>query len=325
MKDIAEKAGVSLSTVSKILNGNDRYISEATRTKVLQIVKETNYVPNAVARGLKVQRTNTIGFILPDISNPFFPEIARGIEAAAEVHGFALVLCDTDNDPKREQASFNLLKSKKVDGLILTRVLQHSALNELVSRRLPIVVVDRRVNTTGRDIGRIIVDTRSAMRDITKLLLARGSSRIAFIGAQDDFEDARYNGYCDALAGYGLKADPMLSYRGTYTVETGHTGVRAIFSHTFADGLVCGNDLIAVGAINELKALGLRVPEDVRVTGFDDIYLARYLSPPLTTVQQPAYEMGRTAADMLIRNILFGDALCTNNLGYKIIERESAL
>lgn len=324
MKEIAEQAGVSSATVSKILNGNDRYISAATRARVRQIVKDTNYVPNAVAKGLKVRRTNTIGFILPDIRNPFFPEIARGIEDAAEAFGFALTFCDTDDDPKREQASFNLLKSKMVDGLVLTRTLHAGALDELLSEGLPVVVVDRRIDTAGRELGKIFVDTRAAMRDITRLLLARGRRRVAFIGAENDFEDARYHGYCDALAEYGLAPDPARTFRGAYTVDSGRAGVQAIFSRGGADALACGNDLIAVGAIDELKDLGLRVPEDVCVTGFDDIYLARYLSPPLTTVRQPAYDMGSTAATMLIRSILYGDALCTQKLDYSIVQRESA-
>lgn len=324
MMEIARLADVSAATVSKIINGNDRFISAATRDRVMRIVKENNYIPNAVAKGLKIKRTNTIGFILPDISNPFFPEIARGIEDTAENYGFAVTFCDTDNDPKREMTSFNLLKSKMVDGIIFTRTLLGNSFDEYLADNLPIVVVDRRVDTSGRNIGKIMVDTRSAIHDATKLLINKGCSKIGFIGAKNDFEDARCNGYLDALAESGVTPEASLCHRDDYTVETGHAGVKAIFDSVKADGLVCGNDLIAVGAIDALRKMGLRVPDDVKLTGFDDIYFSRFLSPPLTTVKQPAYEMGSAAAHMLIKNIIYGEPLHTKKLDYEIIPRESA-
>jgi LacI family transcriptional regulator len=263
MKEIAEQAGVSSATVSKIINGYDRFISAATRDRVMHIIKENNYIPNAMAKGLKVKRTNTIGFILPDIRNPFFPEIARGIEDTAENYGFSVTFCDTDNDPKRELASFNLLKSKMVDGIIFTRTLLDSNFDDYLADNIPIVVVDRRVDPKGRNIGKIVVDTRNAMHDATKLLIDKGCREIAFIGAKNDFEDARYNGYLDALEEAGLKTKAAFCYRDDYNVETGRRGAKAIFSLAEPDGLVCGNDLIAVGAMDVLRDMKLRVPEHV--------------------------------------------------------------
>lgn len=324
MKEIAERAGVSSATVSKIINGNDKHISASTRNRVMQIIKENNYIPNAVAKGLKVKKTNMIGFILPDISNPFFPEIARGIEDMAEAYGFAVTFCNTDNDPKRELTSFNLLKSKMVDGIIFTRTLRDSNFDDYLEDNLPIVVVDRKIDTKGRNIGKIVVDTRAALHDITKLLIDKGCRQLAFIGAANDFEDARYRGYLDALSENGIEAADVLSYRDDYNVETGREGVKKIFASSKPDSLVCGNDLIAVGAIDALRGMGLRVPEDVRVTGFDDIYFSRYLSPPLTTVKQPAYEMGSAAAQMLIKNIVYGEPLYMQKLDYELIPRDSA-
>lgn len=324
MKEIAEQAGVSSATVSKILNGNDRYISGATRDRVMQIMKESNYIPNTVAKGLKMKRTNTIGFILPDISNPFFPEIARGIEDTAENYGFAVTFCDTDNDSKRELTSYNLLRSKMVDGIIFTRTLRAHNFDYYLLDNLPIVVVDRRIETEGRSIGKIFVDTKSAIHDITRLLIEKGSTEIAFIGAANDYEDARYKGYAAALGESGLHANAAFCYRDDYNVETGRAGVKEIFRKYQPDGLVCGNDLIAVGAIDTLRSLGIRVPEDVRVTGFDDIYFSRYLNPALTTVRQPAYEMGAAAAHMLIKNILYSEPLKIEKLDYELIPRQSA-
>ena len=323
MKEIAQECGISSATVSKIINGNDEHISEATRALVLQTIKKYNYVPNAVAKGLKVKRTNTIGFILPDISNPFFPEIARGVEDAAESCGFAVTFCDTDNDPKRELTSFQLLRSKMVDGVIFTRTLRHSSFDDYLSVNLPIVVVDRRVETTNRNVGKLFVDTFHASRQATEHLIARGCGRIGFVGAANDYDDVRYLCYCSALEEAGLRVEDALCYKSDYSVETGHRGMKAIISAGMPDGVFCGNDLIAVGAMAEIHSMGFTIPTDVRVVGFDDIYLSRYLRPALTTVRQPAYDMGFEAAKMLISHITEGTPLCTLKMKHELIIRES--
>jgi LacI family transcriptional regulator len=322
MKRIAELAQVSTATVSKIINQRDSHISQETRKRVLDLVETYGYRPNAIAKGLKEKKTNTIGFILPDISNPFFPEIARGIEDVAKSEGFAVVFCNTDNDAQREQDSVLFLQSKMVDGLIFTRSLRESSLEQYLSANMPIVVVDRGMEISNRKIGKVYINTRSAIRDATQLLLDRGCQRVGFISALDGSPQDRYEGYCDALAEHGLAVEQELVFDGEYSVSTGSQGAQRLLQNR-VDGIVCGNDLIATGVMRAAEEYGLRIPRDLKVIGLDDIYFSKYLHPPLTTIEQPAYEMGRDAAKMLICNILYGEPLFVRELPYRMILRET--
>ena len=323
MKQIAQWAGVSTATVSKIINRRDQAISQETRQRVLDLIKAYDYKPNALAKGLKVRKTNTIGFILPDISNPFFPEIARGIEDVAKTRDFAVVFCNTDNDVERERDSVLFLQSKMVDGLIFTRSLRESSFEQYLEGNIPIVVVDRAVDLKSREIGKIFIDTRSAIHDSTSLLIERGCRRIGFISAMYGSLQDRYEGYCSALKEHGIPVRESLVYGGEYSVETGRLGGGALLDRGEVDGIVCGNDLIATGVMNAAEKRGIRVPEQLKVIGLDNIYFSQYLHPPLTTVEQPAYEMGRAAAEMLISNILYGTPLETKELAYRLILRDT--
>lgn len=323
MKQIADLAQVSTATVSKIINGRDEHISQATREKVLSIIEENSFQPNTVAKGLRVKKTNTIGFVLPDITNPFFPEIARGIEDVATTMGFAVVFCNTDNEAKREQSCVSFLQSKMVDGLIFTRSLRKSFFDNYLSMNIPTVVVDRDVDTAGSAIGKIYVDTRAAVYDITKLLIAKGCKRIAFISAMSTSQTDRYGGYCRALEESGMPLDEAIVYREFYSVETGIRGVETILATQQVDGIVCGNDLIAAGAMQAVRQKGLSIPSDIRIVGVDNIYFSKFLYPPLTTVEQPAYEMGMAAARMLINNILYKEPMFEQKLDYRLILRET--
>ena len=323
MKQIADLAEVSTATVSKIINGRDEHISQATREKVLSIIEENNFSPNTVAKGLRVKKTSTIGFVLPDITNPFFPEIARGIEDVANKMGFAVVFCNTDNEADREQACVSFLQSKMVDGLIFTRSLKKSFFDNYLAKNIPTVVVDRDVDTAGSGIGKVYIDTRAAVYDLTKLFIEKGCRRIAFISALSGSQTDRYGGYRRALEEGGIPLDEEIVYREHYSVETGYRGAALILGKTKVDGIVCGNDLIAAGAMQAIRQAGLAIPQDVRIAGVDNIYFSNFLYPPLTTVEQPAYEMGRAAARMLIQNILYGEPMREEKMEYKLILRET--
>ncbi|NLL91878.1 MAG: LacI family transcriptional regulator [Ruminococcaceae bacterium] len=323
MKDIAVASGVSTTTVSKVLNGRDNNISAVTRNRILENVKKYGYVPNAVAKGLRTQRTNTLGFILPDICNPFFPEIVRGIEDVANSKGFSVIISNTDNNAQRELASFRGLASRMVDGIIFTRALRPNNIEEYANANIPVVVVDREINISGFGFGMIAVDTQRGIYDATKLLLDKGCKRIAYISADYDSEFDRYTGYKKAITEAGASIDNRLVYRRDYDVATGYEGIRKILSSELIDGVVCGNDLIAVGVINALNEANLSVPLDVKVIGFDDVYFGSYINPALTTIKQPAYEIGSEAAKMLIDNILYDVPLSTKILDYTLIIRDS--
>lgn len=321
MKEIAALAGVSTATVSKIINQRDEHISAETRTRVLDIIEANDYKPNAIAKGLKVKKTNTIGFILPDITNPFFPEIARGIEDAANKMNFAVVFCNTDNDVERERDSVLFLQSKMVDGLIFTRALRDSSFEQYLAGNIPIVVVDRAVDIHHRKIGKIFINTQLAIHDSTALLFDKGCRHIGFISAIYGSAHERYLGYCSALTERGLSVKSRLLYAGEYTVETGYQGGLLLLKQGLVDGIVCGNDMIATGVMHAAEELKISIPEQLKVVGLDNIYFSQHLRPPLTTVEQPAYDMGHEAAQMLINNILYGTPLSTKELPYRLIMR----
>lgn len=325
IKDIAQLAEVSIATVSKIKNGNDRNISRATRDKVNRLIEENNYVPNAVAKGLKSKRTKTLGFILPDISNPFFPEIARGVEDIAWAHRFSVTFCNTDNDTQREEDALQLMQSKMVDGVIVTRSMFGKSSEILTKYNFPIVVVDRKGKTGREKVGEIVIDAKKAFFDVTEHLIACGCKNIAYISAKGKYDNERYNGFKSALIHAGLDLNEKSVYRAQYNVETGIEGVEKIFAQYVPDAIVCGNDLIAVGVMSALRDKQISVPENIKITGFDDIYFSRFLSPSLTTVKQPAYEMGAAAAQMLIDFIVTGKPLCMKKLDYQLIVRESTV
>lgn len=321
MKEIAAAAGVSTATVSKILNARDEHISEATRARVLEIVEKTGYMPNAIAKGLKQNRSKMIGFILPDISNPFFPNVAKGMEEKAHEYGYGVLIVNTNDSLEVEKEALRFLSSRKVGGIVFARALQSDHLEKCIETEIPIVVVDRALDFESEGMGRIIVDTPAGIMTSTNVLIERGCRRIAYISARYNSSTDRYFGYCRALEDAGLPFDEKLVYNDKFTFETGYNGIEAILSRTEADGIVCGNDLIAVGAISRLNEKGIKIPEQMKVMGFDDIYFSRYMSPPLSTVRQPAYEMGAESAKMLIEHLENGIPLYNKKLDFSLIMR----
>lgn len=323
MKDIAREAGVSITTVSKIINNKDMNISEQTRQRVLEIAKRENYTPNAMAKSLRAKTSNFIGVILPDITNPFFSTIVRGVEDTAKRYGFGVVFCNTDNNPQREAECFGFLNSRMVDGVIFTRSLLAGNGDNVLENDLPIVIIDRDTEIPNATVGKVFVDTVSAVHEATGLLIQEGCRKIAYISALHHLERDRYGGFLTALHDHGMECDSQLVFRGEYNVETGMQGIETILKYALPDGVVCGNDLIATGVLSVLNAKGYRIPQEVRVIGMDDIYMSQFLSPPLTTIRQPAYEIGASAAKMIADYIMLGKPLYAKQLSYEIIHRES--
>ncbi len=324
MKDIARLAGCSSATVSKVLNGADQHISQATRERILKIVEDSGYVRNSIARGLKKKNTNIIAFVLPDIANPFFPEIVKGIEDESRRFGFALIVCNTDNNTTMERNAFKFLSSKMVDGIIFTHSIQSSDLEDILTTHVPIVIVDRLFKNETKGLGQVYIDTREAFIEGTTKLLEKGCRNLVFISGGVLHENDRYQGFCTALTKAGLDSCKEMTYMGQYDVETGYVGIENLLRlYPDIDGVICGNDLIAIGAMKALQNRGLRIPQDVKIIGFDDIYLSQYMLPALSTIHQPAYEIGVHAARMLIHNILHGEALKQEKLEYQLIMRDS--
>ncbi|MGN9164266.1 LacI family DNA-binding transcriptional regulator [Tissierellaceae bacterium HCP3S3_D8] len=324
IKEIAKLANVSSATVSKILNGKDQYISEATRQRVLEIVEREGYIPNAIAKSLKIKSTKTIGIVIPDVMNLFFSELARGIEDAAEKKGYSVILCNSDNKESKEEKYIQILQEKMVDGIILTAS-ERSVSKSLKRRNTPMILLDRDISIDD-NVGRIVVDNEDGAYNATNFLIDKGCKNIGFISSDNINKSSgeRFKGYKKAILEKGIEYDDEKIFLQNYTIETGYKGTMTLLEETKIDGICCGNDLIAIGAIKALKEKDIDVPREVKVIGFDDIQVSQYMDPPLTTIKQPIYEMGEEAVKMLVAIIEREEVNMVKILKTELIERGSS-
>ena len=294
---VAAAARVSVATVSRALQ-RPEMVSEATRLRVFAAIERLGYTPNAQARNLRTARTRLVIALVPDIANPFFSEVIRGMEQVAHENGYSVLLGDTQSSPAREQAYADMVAARQVDGLIT--LMRHLPRLQ-VAGRLPIVNACE--YTKNRDITSVRVDNVGAARSAVDHLLTLGHRRIAFVSGPADSPISidRRHGYEAALRQAGIPAGRLLVAPGDFSMES---GVRAIESFLARrqkfTAVFCCNDEMAIGAMRALATHGLDVPTDVSVVGFDDIRFARYTTPALTTIAQPKNELGREAMRMLI-------------------------
>jgi LacI family repressor for deo operon, udp, cdd, tsx, nupC, and nupG len=301
--DVARLAGVSPSTVSRMLNGKGQF-APTTHRAVEQAVEQLRYRPNTIARSLRTKSTQTIAFLLPDIPDPFFVSLISGVQQHALQGGYAILLCVTEGNPEREEHYLNLLRAKQVDGILVDGlVLPPDRLARFVEDGLPIVCLDRDIDLPA--VPLVQVDNRLGARRATEHLLALGHTRIAHISGAVPHRlrhsRERLAGYHDALDGAGVPADARLVVTGDYTEDGGHTAARDLLeSGVSFSAVFAANDLSAIGAVSAFVASGRRVPEDVSVVGFDDIHIAAFTVPPLTTIHQPAAEIAERATELLM-------------------------
>lgn len=304
MKDVAERAGVSASTVSHVINGTRR-VSDGARKGVLSAIEELGYRPNLVAKGLKTRRTYTVGLLISDIQNPFFTSVVRGVEDVALSRGYHLFLCNTDEDPAREDEYITELASKRVDGLIVaSSAPRHNHASRLREENAPFVFMDREVE--GVDADAIRVDNRMGMRLIAEHLLGLGHERIAMISGPLDRASGheRYRGLKDALADMGSELDGALVRFGDFRTSSGREGATDLLTISPPPtALVTANNQMTLGALLSIREMELRIPEDISVVGFDDAEWAPLVSPPLTALAQPTYELGVRAMMLLLERI----------------------
>lgn len=304
IKDVAREAGVSIATVSRVLNDVD-VVNEDTKKKVLEAIKKLGYRPNIVARSLKTQRTKTIGILVPDISNQFYPEIVRGTEDVANIYDYNIMLCNSDSDLEKEKEYLRVLKEKMVDGVLyMSSSLEPEILNLINELELATVLIESR-DEKG-ELPSVTIDNKAAAYDATKHLIDCGNKNIAYIGTHKNAQNAwimRYFGYEEALKESGLEVKEDFLYFGDLKAQTGYEAVDKILEKGDIDAIFCASDEIAMGAINALREKGISVPEDIDVIGFNDIYVASMFYPRLTTISQPMYDMGSVAMRMLIKVI----------------------
>ncbi len=325
IKDVSKLAGVSVATVSRVINNNG-YVKEETKNMIMKAMKSLNYQPNVMARGLAGKNTSTIALLVPDILNPYFPEVARSIEDAANKYGFNVILCNSDNDSNKETAYIELLKSKKVDGLIIASyMIQEAQILSLIEEDIPVVIIDR-VFTNSKIISYYSKNKHGAMLAVEHLL-EKGCTKIAHIAGPSYVQSSidRTTGYEEKCISEGIYQSGLIR-KGDFNKEGGYKAMLDLLSaHPDIDGVFAANDLMAIGALKAIIKSGRRVPEDIKVIGFDDIPLASTVIPELTSIKQPIYDIGTLAMDSLMQMINGNklDEAAKYELDVKVVCRES--
>jgi len=304
IRDVAKLAGVAPITVSRCIN-NSGYCSPEVRTRVEAAIAELGFVPNRLATGLRSKRTRTLALVLTDITNPFFTTIARAVEDMASEAGYTVIFCNTDESVSKEQMYVQMLLEKRVDGILLVPAQSTPDSVELIQKHnTPVIVLDRRVPNLKTDIVRC--DSEEGAYQLTRLLLSLGHRQIAILDGPKDVSTSkdRLDGYRRAMTEAGISDSGRHEYIGSFTQASGYEMTRRAFGRpTKPTGLFAANNFIAYGALKALRELGLRVPEDVAVVGFDDLPPALVAFPFLTVAVQPAYEMGQKAIEILLNKL----------------------
>lgn len=303
IKDVAKRANVSTATVSRVLR-NTGNVTEETRQRVLEAIEALNYQPNVLGRYLRRMETETVLVVVPDIMNPFFSKVLRGIEAVALKHGYQVLLGDTQNDARLEEQYLNVLPQRQVDGMIFLTARIRKELMEEMARQFPIVLACEYLE--GADIPTVSIDNISSARKATEHLIRLGHCRIAHLSGPMNIilSRDRLRGYQQALAQHELEADAALVQEGDFTYESGYNlTLKLLALEKPPTAIFAANDEMAIGAIKAVRHRGGRVPDDVAVVGFDDIQMASIFEPSLTTIAQPMFEIGQKAMELLLELI----------------------
>ncbi|QUI23154.1 LacI family DNA-binding transcriptional regulator [Vallitalea pronyensis] len=301
IKDVAKKANVSTATVSRVINNKSEGITEEMRQHVQKVIDEMGYTPSHLARGMVTKKTYTIGLVIQDIRNPFFPKMVSGVEHVAYNHGYMVLLCNTDEDLNREKDYIATLREKRVDGIIITvsNGIDRAYIAQLTKGDIPFVFLDE----IAEEVNCVCVDNTLGAYQATKHLIQLGHKHIACLsGPSTSITNLnRVDGYKKALMEAGLPINKDLILKGSYKADSGYKSAESIlkdFPHVTA--LFCANDFNALGAYKAVVAHGKRVPEDISIVGFDDILDIPANHFAFTSVSQPTYEMGQAAATMLM-------------------------
>ena len=314
LTDVAERAGVSTATVSRVLNGLGP-TSEDVRTRVLRAAKELDYHPNWLARSLRARRTNTVGLVLPDIENPFFTSLVKGAERAAGTRGWNLILCNSDEDVEREEALVRTLAERKIDGLLLCAAAGPHDFLARYQGHLPIVAVNRLI--PGASVPSVTADNEQGAYDAASHLLAKGLRPLALLLGTPNLSttEARLAGCRRAAEALGLAPEDMFLKVGYGRTDEGYKAAGECLDETPRPrAIVAFNNLMAEAALRAIHNRGLRCPEDVALIGFDDFRSAAAMTPPLTVVEQDPVGMGEKAVEVLGDMVASGEAAVPNTV-----------
>ena len=327
IEDVARQAQVSRATVSRVLNNNSR-VDETLRLRVLDAIQELDYQPNHIARRLRAQSSTVIGLIISDIQNPYFISVIRGVEDSAYANRMSIVLCNSDEDERKQQLYLQVIESEHVAGLIVVPANSRdsAAFARLTQAGIPIILLDRMVDNLRADT--VTVDNVRGAYEAVSHLIALGHKRIGIITGQRHLTTAaeRYDGYREALTAAGLPLDEALVKFGDFKTDSGYRLARELMSAPDRpEALFVANNLMTLGALRALRELGIRIPQEMPLVGFDDMPWSGELYSPLTAVSQPTYELGQEAVQLLMRRIAQPNApYRTVILQTRLIIRESS-
>jgi len=301
IKDIARELGLSVNTVSRALN-NKPDVSRQTRARVLETARRLHYVPNTIARSLVTRRSNTLGLVVTDVVNPFYSRVIRGVEETARQHGYTIILLNTNERDEDEKAAIRVLRSKRVDGMIISPVqVSRDHIAALQEDGYPFVLINRYFPDLDTDY--VINDNRLGAYLATSHLIRLGHRRITHITGPEHVSSVRerLRGYRQALEEGGVAADQQHVIHTSLSLEGGYRATQQLLDGcSLPTALFTYSDLLAVGALKAIREAGLRVPEDVALVGYDDIEFAAFLEVPLTTISQRSYEIGSCGVELLL-------------------------
>ena len=327
IKVIAEKACVSTATVSRVLSGFPG-VKEKTRKKVMKIISELNYEVDGIARSLRQKKTFKIGVIVENVLSQFYSTLAKSIEDVASKYGYSVILCNADDDPEKELKYLKVLRSSRVDGIIIAPTGKNAGyINNLLQSNIKIVLIDRLIE--GVDCDAILVDNEKGAYTAVKYLIDKGYKKIAII---DGFIDRttgkeRLSGYLKALSEGNIPRNDDFIKIGNFKKRTGIMLAKELLeSKNKPEAIFVANVDLTLGALLSIKNLNLKIPDDIAIIGFDDSDWAQILESPLTTISQPVYDLGSTAAEMLIKNIENDNSKKEKSIvtfNTKLIERDS--
>ncbi|MFD2215568.1 LacI family DNA-binding transcriptional regulator [Metabacillus endolithicus] len=325
MSDVAKLANVSPATVSRVLSNPD-LVSKETREKVMEVINKVNYKPHIVARQFRTKETKIILVVVPDITSAFFSRVLRGIEHVAVKNGYQVILGDTENDTDRELEYINLLLQKQADGMVLLTARQDKEKLEEIAEHFPMVLACEYMD--GSNVPTVSIDNISSARKVTEHLIQQGHTKIAHITGPINvvLGRDRLRGFQQAMMSHDLEIDSAYIQEGDFTFESGYNQMLKLLALEAPPTAVFAfNDEMGMGAIKAVKDSNLLVPNDVAIVGFDNIKMASVIEPNLTTIDQPKYEIGKKAMELLL-NLINGEALQKKRFVMKdeLIVRESS-
>jgi LacI family transcriptional regulator len=304
--DVAKKARVSKTTVSRVIN-NQGPVKEETRDRILEVMKALNYQPNYIARGMRTNKTHSIGIVVPDYANPFYAEMFRGIESVTRNAGYMSFMCNTDAEKTRELHFIKELLSRKIEGIIYCTYGGDKETIEYLlslSDKIPVIYMDPVI--LDKQVSFVLTDGYAATRDATHYLINKGRRKIAYIKGPRKYKvtHERFAGYEKALEEAGIRVENCYMYEGDFSMQSGSEAARSFLQCDVPpQAVMAATDVMAIGALKYIKKTDKTIPDDINIIGFDNIALTELVDPSLTTIAQPIFELGKTAAELLLEQI----------------------